>query len=139
MKILGNEAKIGDAALLSFFKPYKNNRWERKTTLHKEEVDLQKLHPLDGQKADFLKLWGISPGLKDIDIPRLEKGSILDFISKNINTVEEIGKFSHFVIIREWSGKAPYVFPDTETVEIYRLSPSCKKLIMINWDWLEIN
>ena len=82
MKILGNVAKIGDAALASLFPNFKDERWERRTQIHKDEADLQKID-FDGQRANFLILWGIATGLREIKIPKEKTGSSLYFISRS--------------------------------------------------------
>lgn len=137
MKSLGNVAKIGDAALAILFPPCKDKMWERRTQIHKDEADLQKID-FDGQHVNSLTLWGIATGLKEIKIAKEKSGSALYFISREIKTEEELEKFSHFIVRKGWCNKAPYVNTDIVTIDVYRLTQSNKKLININWSWIEL-
>jgi hypothetical protein len=135
MKFLGNPAKIGDAALLIYFPSKREERWQTRTSLHKEDADLQKID-LDWQKVNTLYMWGIGTGLVKIEILRYKFGSALDFISRQIKTEQDLEKFSHFVVIRGCiSSETPR---DLTTVDIYRLTQSNKKLININWSWIKL-
>jgi len=138
MRTKTNVASLGDALLLLHYFPYKDKRWERKTTVHnKIEPNLQEIC-FDGQKHNSLFLWGTTTGIKEIQITKEKSGSMLYFVSRKIKTKEELYKYSHFILTKVWSSKSPFVISDTETVEIYRLTQANKKLIETNWGWVPL-
>ncbi|MEI6836056.1 MAG: hypothetical protein WCK59_04445 [Candidatus Falkowbacteria bacterium] len=127
-----NPARVGDAALSIIFTSYQTKRWKRTVSISKEEINLDEIH-LDGQHDVSLRLWGIEPGLVSVKIERLEQGSATELLQKKIQP-EELDKFSHIIIINEWCSAAPYIHADSETVEIYRLTPLAKRIISAqNW------
>lgn len=124
MKELSNIAKIGDAALLHVFPSFTNKKYERTTEVHKESVDIfSEKFQLDGQKRNYLYVWGIEKGLVKISIHRVLSGTVGSFLRKQFSDTypNELDKFSHFVLVNEFCKKSPYVHPDGETVNIYRI------------------
>lgn len=133
-RVKNNVACLGDALLYHHYLPYKNESWERITEIHTEEVNIQCMRELDGQKGNFLELWGTETGIIKIDIPRLEQGSPLSFISNGITDEEILEKISHFIIRNEWK-RAPYIRFNGDTVRIYRLTPFHKQIISACGSW----
>lgn len=126
-----NPAKVGDAALSLIFKSHKSKNWETKVSISKEDVRLGVI--MDGQCKNYLKLWGIEPGLVSVEIKKEEQGSIAELLNKKFRA-EDLERFSHIIIIVDWCSTVPYVQTDSETVDIYRLTPHAKMIIGAqNW------
>ena len=123
---LSNPARIGDAALATIYKSCQEKNWTREVTFSKSEPALSEIF-LNGQHKNSLKLWGIEPGLVTVEIANFEQGSMAKFLSKIDR--EKLKKFSHVILIQSWSSKAPYVYSDSETVQVYRLTPYGRMVI----------
>lgn len=126
-----NPARVGDAALSLIFKPFQNENWKRDLFITTNEPELDQVH-VDGQKRNFLKLWGMENGLVSVEIGKHESGSIIEVLSKKIKW-EELYKFSHVILIRECCRNIP-TFSDSDVVTTYRLTPHAKMTISAQ-DW----
>lgn len=119
-KVKNNVACLGDAELMDMY--------PGAVVMNKQtEVDFSKIL-LSGQtEGNLLTLWGRSIGERKVNLG-IRQDSALTFIAENINSSEELEKFSHVVIGD--GGKYP---------GIYRLTRDNKMVIDVCWDWTDPN